>query len=260
MPNNTGSGQYDDQGRLYYDIGGHRSYVSPAVRGGQRGPNGETDQAYALPTGGGILHGRPGWNQDTGKVESGLDWGNILSMVAAGILTAGVADALMSAPAGTAQAMIDSGAGGSGGGVGTGVHAGLLGPSMESAADVSGAAAGGGSSWPSWLTPTLKAAVPAAYGLASRFGGSSGSGTSANGLDPTMSANVNDLLAMVTHRLKSTEPIHDAAMAMAQRMAPTGGDNPRLNAAIDRTTQPQSPQSSLNPQVAEAIRRLMGGQ
>ncbi len=50
--------------------------------------------------GGGLIHGSQQWNPQTGAFDTPLDWGKILSMVAAGIITAGVVDvALSSSPA-----------------------------------------------------------------------------------------------------------------------------------------------------------------
>ncbi len=39
-------------------------------------------------TGGGLVHGAPHWNQDTGKWDVGLDWGKVLSIAAAGGIAA----------------------------------------------------------------------------------------------------------------------------------------------------------------------------
>lgn len=69
-------------GKLYRIIDGAKWYLPPAS-----GPE---------DPGGGLIHGRSQWNPQTGAYDTPLDWGKILSMVSAGIVTAGVADAILS--------------------------------------------------------------------------------------------------------------------------------------------------------------------
>lgn len=143
--------QYDERGRAYIDQTGNlgvpewarkRSYISPAAMH-QEQPR---DQ-------GGIFHTRPTWNQDSGEYEQGLDWGNILSMVVAGTLTAGVATAMMGGGAEAAAAVntavttgtvptgvsagASAGATGAGAGAGVGGHG--LGSILSTASKVYGA-------------------------------------------------------------------------------------------------------------------------
>lgn len=73
-------------GKQYRIINGQKWYLPPAS-----GPN---------DPGGGLVHGRTQWNPQTGAYDTPIDWGKILTMVTAGIITAGVADAaLASTPA-----------------------------------------------------------------------------------------------------------------------------------------------------------------
>lgn len=111
-----------DQGKPYWNTAsGGRVYIPPMVAAQERsdpklmawakakgvsidyqtdpetgeltvGPGGVTNTA--APSGG-IFHQRGEWNQDTGEFDTPLDWGNILSMVVGGAITAGVASALM---------------------------------------------------------------------------------------------------------------------------------------------------------------------
>lgn len=73
-------------GKQYRIINGQKWYLPPST-----GPS---------DPGGGLIHGRTQWNPQTGAYDTPIDWGKILTMVTAGIITAGVADAaLASTPA-----------------------------------------------------------------------------------------------------------------------------------------------------------------
>jgi hypothetical protein len=71
-------------------------------------------------------------------------------------------------------------------------------------------------------------------------------------------AQMSDLLELQKRRMARTEPVHEAAMRMAMSMAPTGNSSPRMAQAIQATNQPMA-QTPINPQVSEAIQRLMAG-
>lgn len=73
--------QTDANGKQYRVISGQKWYLPPA--------SGSSDK------GGGLIHGRTQWNPQTGQYDTPLDWGKILTMVTAGIITAGAADALL---------------------------------------------------------------------------------------------------------------------------------------------------------------------
>lgn len=75
--------QTDATGKPYRLVSGQKWYLPP-----MGGPTGDL--------GGGLIHGRTQWNPQTGAYDTPLDWGKILSMVAAGIITAGAADAILS--------------------------------------------------------------------------------------------------------------------------------------------------------------------
>lgn len=75
--------QTDANGKPYRLVSGQKWYLPPMT--------GPTDN------GGGLIHGRTQWNPKTGQYDTPLDWGKILTMVTAGIITAGAADAILSA-------------------------------------------------------------------------------------------------------------------------------------------------------------------
>jgi hypothetical protein len=82
-------------GKTYIIENGKKWYIPPS------GP---------MPQGGGgLIHGHMQWNGETGEYDAPLDWGKLLSYVAAGIITAGAADAaLSSSPALAASAGPDA--------------------------------------------------------------------------------------------------------------------------------------------------------
>lgn len=115
-------------------------------------------RTYIAPQGhtydqGGLFHKPESWNDKTGTYEQNFDWGTVFTMVTAGVLTLGMADALMGASAGTTEALMEGGTLADTGGAG--VQAGLLGPSAETAADVAFADGTGGAA-PGLLGPTAE--------------------------------------------------------------------------------------------------------
>lgn len=136
-------------GRWYISQGGKVTFISPVAMGGQK-PAG----------GGGLFHGNETFNQNTGQWETPLDWGKIGSMVAAGLLTAGAANALM------------AGGGAAAAGGGGGAAAGAGAPAAAAAATGAGAAADVGGT----------AALDAAWGGGAAAGG--GGGAAAAGAAP----------------------------------------------------------------------------
>jgi hypothetical protein len=122
---------YEANGQPYNKIvGGGKSYIPPAaamtmwnepqavawaqsqgygIKGGEQGladsqksyvdAQGYTRMPESPVTmadqGGGLFHTTGTWNSKTGQFDSSLDWGNILTMVVAGVMTAGVASAMM---------------------------------------------------------------------------------------------------------------------------------------------------------------------
>ena len=85
--------QTDERGRPFIQLPGQaRNYLSPAAMGQSQPPKLAND-------GGGILHGRWGWNQKTGEWEQKLSGGKILTYAVAAALTAGAISALAPAVA-----------------------------------------------------------------------------------------------------------------------------------------------------------------
>ncbi len=82
-------------------------------------------------SGGGLFHGRMQWNPDTGEYDSPIDFSKIASWVAAGLVTAGAANAAMAAAGPSAAAT--SGATGATTGA-TGAVAGTAGPATGAVA------------------------------------------------------------------------------------------------------------------------------
>lgn len=144
------------------------------------------------------------------------------------------------------------GAFGAGGGAGAGGAGSYIG------ADVAGTAgaAGGGSAMASaapWLSRGLQVAAPIIGSALSNRGNTGNQPLQ----DPELLAQQRQLLEYGNRRLAQAEPVHQAAMQMAMRMAPTG-TSPRMQQAVQSSMAPR-PQPPINPQVLEALQRLMGG-
>jgi hypothetical protein len=77
-------------------------------------------------------------------------------------------------------------------------------------------------------------------------------------LTPEQQAMMTQLLQMSVDRQNRITPIHEAAMRLAGQLAPTGGNSPRMNSAIQSSLSPR-PTQQTSPQMLEAIQRLMGG-
>lgn len=126
---------FDPQKKLAYQVhGGKKFYLSPG------GPTPEG--------GGGLVHGRLEWDPEKGEFVSHYDMGKIMSYVAAGILTAGAADAIMggaaagagaAGSAGATEAGTGAAAAGTGAGVGVGETGATVG--LASGAGLPGAVA-----------------------------------------------------------------------------------------------------------------------
>lgn len=83
MAASGGGVQRDERGRYYVMRGSQRSYISPVAMG----------QASGGPDARGVFHQGSQWNQDTGSWDNPIDWGNVLSIGIATMLTAGAATA-----------------------------------------------------------------------------------------------------------------------------------------------------------------------
>lgn len=128
----------------------------------------------------------------------------------------------------------------------------------NTAVDTVNSAAPSASSVPSWLRTAIGAGAPLAIRAATSGGGSNGSG--ANGLDAEQNDLLTQLIKMSMTRQQESAPIHQAAMALAGKLAPSGswGDSPRFNDAVAQTGGP-GPAPIVNPTIAAAYAKLMGG-
>lgn len=88
MPSGNGqpgdvTGPYtESDGRTYYMVGGAKNYVSPAAMH-QQTPGQD----------GNFFQHNSEWNQNSGEYDKNIDWGNILSLAAGGMLGAGALSA-----------------------------------------------------------------------------------------------------------------------------------------------------------------------
>lgn len=153
--------QYDAAKKAFYVMrNGQRSYLSPVADQGL--------SAIPAGVGGGLAHDRAQWNADTGEWDSPWSPTKILSMVAAGTITAGAANAILAGAAGgggaaaapaaattaAAPATAATATGATATGAGTAATAGGV------AAPVVARAAGS-----SWLAPVLGQAIGGVTGL-----------------------------------------------------------------------------------------------
>lgn len=117
-----------------------------------------------------------------------------------------------------------------------------------------------GSHLPPWVSPAVKGATALAPLL--MHGGGSGSGTdttaSGSGFTPEQSAQMNQLMQLLIDKAKRTAPVHQAAMDLALRMAPPPNRSPQMQQALTASQTPR-PQTQTDPQVLDAIHRLMSG-
>lgn len=159
-----------------------------------------------------------------------------------------------------------TGLGGSGFGTGAGLGitpvAGAAGG--VGAAGAGGAALAGGSGVSKAIELLAKAGGPAALMALTRGGGtdpflsSGGAPTGGFGSGGMLDTQLGDLMDISKRRLLRTEPVHEAAMQLAMKMAPGTAGYGRVNEARQAAQTPMpGPQAS--PQVQEAIQRLMAG-
>lgn len=114
-----------DSGKPYYKLGGGgKLYIPPAaamslfddpqaiawakqqgyyIPGGEAAVQAGTAQPVEASQSGGVFHTTGTWNPNTGSFDSSFDWGNLMTMVVAGFLTAGVADAVIGGTASAAD-------------------------------------------------------------------------------------------------------------------------------------------------------------
>lgn len=115
-----------------------------------------------------------------------------------------------------------------------------------------------------WLPAAIAGGGALVDGLTSRGGGSSSrtsGSTLSSGMSPELDAMMRQLISQGQTRNARTEPLHQAAMLMAQRMAPSwinGGRAPSRFASATAAAGAPRPRQTVSPQVLEAIQRLSG--
>lgn len=105
------------------------------------------------------------------------------------------------------------------------------------------------SNWMDRLAPLIGLGTQAATG---------GFSSPQVGIDPSVQSQIQELISRQTTRAQQSAPLYEAAMRLASSMAPTATTTPRLQSAIQASGTPLR-QNDLNPQVSEALGRLMGG-
>lgn len=160
-----------------------------------------------------------------------------------------------------------------GAGTATGPLAGGLTPSFGVPASLAGVGgeAGAASGLAHWLPMLAKAGAPAAFSALthnsssidpslSMPGGPGGSGGAGGyGTGSPLDAQLSELMDFSKRRMQQSEPVHEAAMQLALRMAPGTAGYGRVNEASQNAMHPV-PQQQLNPQVLAALHHLMNGQ
>lgn len=171
----------EGNGKFYQLKNGRKSYVPPFVvmqgyhpgtevdATGQLTPEAQQERtAHNIP-GASLFHNRGAFSDETGDYEQSINWGNILSMVIGGALTAGAASAMMGggaaaeAAASTAAATGSVDAGLAAGGIGAGAAA------IPTTAGIAGAGA-------------LGLPATAGLGTAGAIGGAGAAGVGAAGV------------------------------------------------------------------------------
>ncbi len=125
---------------------------------------------------------------------------------------------------------------------------------------------GGSSGMPDWLKTVIKTGIgisPAIIGLIAQHragGGSSGSGVAGGtGLPPALAGQFGQLLDLQLNRARANEPVHAAALALAQRMGSGTAASPAaLAQGIEQSRTPR-PSTQMDPAVLAAIQHLTGG-
>lgn len=267
--------QWDAQGNPYQNTSdGMKSYIPPIaaaqyqndpkmlawakahganVTYGPKDANGNpttSDVRTGAPEGG--FAGNYHWNGETGGYEKD----NFFDSSLGGLVLGGSALAApfalsalgVGAPAAAAPAAgVEAGEGGLG----------LVGATAPAAASVPAAAATTTAAAVPSVAKILTGLAPLGATITSRLANPSPSGSGVSAIDPTLLSRLSQMLDLAQQRATSAQPVHDAAMQMAMRMAPTYGTSPRLNDAITNST---NPLPSGNPSAAmlAAYQKLAG--
>lgn len=169
----------DGNGKFYQIKNGAKSYVPPASvmqgyhpseqEGRDLTPQEIADRTPASQPGKRFLHTRGEFDPATGGSKTNIDWGDVLSLVVGGVLTAGAASALMGGGAGAEAAASTAAATGS-------TDAGLAAGAAAGGIGGGGAAAGGVG-----IGETAAASGLTGSGLAGSAGGIGATGVGAGG-------------------------------------------------------------------------------
>lgn len=190
--------KYDEQGRPYYQLPGQpRNYVSPVAMGGKP-PEDDTS----------IFRSRPQWDQDSGKWETPIDWGNIMNIGVGAGLGAGFTNALGLWGAGGAGPYIPGGEAALPGALAAENAGGIMAPGLGAAAGAAGAAKNL-FGIPNWLRDALGLGIAGASAIK---GFSGGNNAGQKGLE--------DILGIARGRVEASEPLFKALTAMAQSQLP----------------------------------------
>ncbi len=126
----------------------------------------------------------------------------------------------------------------------------------------------GSSGMPDWLKTVIKTGIgvsPAIIGLIANHrasGGSNGSGTGVaggTGLPPALAGQFGQLLDLQLNRARANEPVHAAALALAQRMGAGTASSPAALAQGIEQSRTSRPSTQMDPAVLAAIQHLTGG-
>lgn len=167
------------------------------------------------------------WDSSNNTYDGGIDWGTLLGTIGVGSMFAAPALAGLAGGGGAAAAPTLEAS------MNAGVGATVAPAAAASVPAVAGAAAAAPS-----LAKTLTGLAPLGATITNRLMNPSPSGSGVSSIDPALLSRLSQMLDLAQRRATSAQPVHDAAMMMAQRMAPTYGDSPRLNDAIASSTNP----------------------
>jgi hypothetical protein len=160
-----------------------------------------------------------------------------------------------------ASAGLDTAAGGAGATGSTVPVTGALAPGLAPSGAVSAAATGGAALDPAlqaagWTTArvaklALSLGVPVAS-LITKLNSVGGS----NGIPGPFGSQINDTLQLMNDRLRSTVPVHDAAMQLAMKMGAPSNPDPALLSSASNAVRSPAPTMQPSPEVAAAAAAL----
>ena len=209
--------QYDEQGRPFTYVGGttRRSYISPVAMGTGQRPDDTTS----------ILRQAPRWNQNTGKWETPIDWGNIATMGVGALGGVGALSAMGAFGGGAGAAAGAGGAAPSAAPGAFGISAtaptfGAAAPAAGGGIGAAGGAAGGAaaSAGSSVLSRTLRALAGAAPMVGALTAPRQSLGGSMS--DIMNQPGVREMLELKMKQARRADPLHEALITMSTRLLP----------------------------------------